>query len=87
MIGLLDTVAEQQVIHRLGWTLLHTLWAVTVVAVALGGMLLILRRGSANARYLGQAINGENESGRAIELRQQISGFKPAIPRPMLDSI
>lgn len=36
---------------RLGWALLHSLWTGVVVAVALGGTLVALRRRSANARY------------------------------------
>lgn len=38
-------------VHLLGWALLHSLWQVTVLAVAEAGVLALLRRGSAALRY------------------------------------
>lgn len=37
---------------RLGWTLVHSLWQIAVVAVIVASLLALLRRRSAQARYL-----------------------------------
>lgn len=49
---LLKMIQGSEVVYRLGWTLLHTLWLGAVVAALLAITLLILRRRSLNARYL-----------------------------------
>ena len=49
---LLKAIQESVVVCRLGWTLLHTLWMGAGVAGLFATTLLILRRRSANARYL-----------------------------------
>ena len=38
--------------ERIGWTLLHSLWQFALLAVLLAGVLEVLRRRSANLRYL-----------------------------------
>ncbi|MCH7688435.1 MAG: M56 family metallopeptidase, partial [Planctomycetes bacterium] len=38
--------------ERLGWSLIHLLWQGTVVAMLLAGLLWLLRRRSANSRYV-----------------------------------
>ncbi len=39
-------------VERIGWTLLHSLWQFALLAVLLAGVLEVLRRRSANLRYL-----------------------------------
>ena len=43
---------SSEVVYRLGWALLHTLWLGFAVAFVLVGVLAALRRRSANARYV-----------------------------------
>ncbi len=52
MIDFIKAFQGSEAIHRLGWTLLHTLWLGAAVAVLFIAAMLILRRCSANARYL-----------------------------------
>jgi beta-lactamase regulating signal transducer with metallopeptidase domain len=51
MNGLSDLMANQAV-YALGWTLLHSLWQVGLIAVVVGSLHLVGRNWSANARYL-----------------------------------
>ena len=44
------------VVQRLGWTLVHFVWAGASVAVLLSGALWLLRKRTANARYLAGCI-------------------------------
>ena len=39
-------------VERIGWTLLHSVWQFALLAVLLAGALEVLRRRSANLRYL-----------------------------------
>jgi beta-lactamase regulating signal transducer with metallopeptidase domain len=48
---LLETLSHP-LAHRLGWTLLHSLWQGALVAVIFGLLQFTLRRASARARYL-----------------------------------
>ncbi len=48
----LQTLLSQQMIERLGWTLIHFVWQATAVALLLAVALRLLRRRSANVRYL-----------------------------------
>jgi beta-lactamase regulating signal transducer with metallopeptidase domain len=48
----LQDLLGQPLVHRLGWTLLHFLWQGAAVALLLAGVLFLLRRRSASARYL-----------------------------------
>ena len=43
---------RQPPVERLGWTLLHFVWQGAAIAAVFGGALAVLRRRSANARYL-----------------------------------
>ena len=52
MSELWQTMMASDVVHRLGWVLLHSIWLGTAVAVMLAASQFILRRRSANARYL-----------------------------------
>ena len=45
----------------LGWTLIHFVWQATLVALLLGGVLRVLRRHSANVRYLAGCCIGLSE--------------------------
>ena len=51
-MGLLETIQGSEAVYRLGWTLVHTLWVGVGVAALFAIAMLILRRLSANARYL-----------------------------------
>lgn len=42
---------SDRMIHTLGWTLVHSLWQAALFAIALGLLLLALRKFSARARY------------------------------------
>src|SRR5687767_857343 len=46
-----ERVLSADVVHRLGWALLHSLWELAAVALALTGCLAALRRAGARARY------------------------------------
>ncbi len=48
----LENLLSQATVERLGWMLVHFLWQATVVAMLLAGFLRLLRRSSANVRYL-----------------------------------
>jgi len=48
----LDQILAADWITRLGWTLLHSLWEIALVAAVLALVLSSLRHGSANVRYL-----------------------------------
>jgi beta-lactamase regulating signal transducer with metallopeptidase domain/protein involved in polysaccharide export with SLBB domain len=52
MSSFLLDCARQPEVHRLGWTLLHSMWEGVVVAAVLAGALRAMRTASANARYL-----------------------------------
>src|SRR5688500_17218903 len=43
---------ESPLVHRLGWTLAHSLWEGAAVALLLGLVLALLKRRSPQARYL-----------------------------------
>ena len=43
---------DQPLVHRLSWTLIHSLWQLIATALLAAGMLAALRRNSANTRYL-----------------------------------
>ncbi|WP_190242676.1 hypothetical protein [Hymenobacter lapidiphilus] len=47
----LEQMLPPALVRALGWTLLHSLWQGAVVALALAGLLLLLRRHSAQVRY------------------------------------
>jgi beta-lactamase regulating signal transducer with metallopeptidase domain len=52
MTEFLGTIETSQLGYRLGWTLLHTLWLGLGVAIAFVVAMRLLRRRSANVRYL-----------------------------------
>ncbi|MBG8552654.1 M56 family metallopeptidase [Hymenobacter guriensis] len=47
----LEQTLSPALVRALGWTLVHSLWQGAVVALALGGLLLVLRRHTATVRY------------------------------------
>jgi len=49
---MLENVFAQQIVEKLGWTLLHFVWQGAIVALALAALLRILRKSSPNLRYL-----------------------------------
>ncbi len=48
----LTDILSHQVVYKLGWTLLHLLWQAGIVALLLAILLRLLRRASANLRYI-----------------------------------
>lgn len=48
----LENILSQEMIQRLGWTLLHFVWQATAMALLLAILLTILRKASANVRYI-----------------------------------
>jgi len=48
----LETLLSQQMIERLGWTLIHFVWQAATVALLLAAGLRGLRRSSSNVRYV-----------------------------------
>ena len=47
----LESILTSSIVHRVGWTLLHSLWQAAAVAALLAGAMWILRRRSASLRY------------------------------------
>ncbi|GAB3834856.1 M56 family metallopeptidase [Hymenobacter jeollabukensis] len=47
----LETLLTPALVRAVGYTILHSLWQGAVVALALGGLMLVLRRHSAQVRY------------------------------------
>jgi beta-lactamase regulating signal transducer with metallopeptidase domain len=56
MTELLQSIQDSQAVYRLGWTLLHSLWLGACVAVAFSVVQVMLRRRSANARYVSGCV-------------------------------
>lgn len=51
-MNLLSDMLSSAIVQRLGWTLLHSVWQLVLVAILLSALLAALRRRSAEARYL-----------------------------------
>ena len=51
MIALQD-ILSQEIVQKLGWTLLHFIWQAAVLAIFLAILLRILRKSTANLRYI-----------------------------------
>jgi len=48
----LANILSQQIIQKLGWTLLHFIWQAAAVALLLAILLRVLRKSTANVRYV-----------------------------------
>jgi len=48
----LENILSQEIVQRLGWTLLHFVWQAAAVALLLAIVLQVLRKYSANLRYI-----------------------------------
>ena len=48
----LENIISQQVIQKLGWTLIHFLWQGTVIALLLAILLKLLHKSTPNLRYI-----------------------------------
>jgi prepilin-type processing-associated H-X9-DG protein len=48
----LENILSPQIVQKLGWTLLHFVWQAAVVALLLAILLRVLRKSSANLRYI-----------------------------------
>lgn len=51
-MGILENILSQDLVQKLGWTLLHSLWQGAVVVLLLAVCLRILHKSSANLRYV-----------------------------------
>ena len=51
-MDILENILSEEIIQRLGWTLVHFVWQATVVALILAIVLRLLRRYSVNLRYI-----------------------------------
>jgi len=49
---ILEDILSQEIIQKLGWTLVHFIWQAAVVALLLAILLRILRKSTANLRYI-----------------------------------
>lgn len=47
----IQTLFSEQLIEAFGWTLLHSIWQISIVAISVTLILLLLRKNSAQARY------------------------------------
>ncbi|OAV43766.1 ankyrin repeat domain-containing protein [Lewinella sp. 4G2] len=48
---MIEHALSPELVHAIGWSLVHSLWQAAVFALGLGGLLLALRKYSARARY------------------------------------
>ena len=48
----LEHTLSQGLVQRLGWTLIHFIWQAGIVALLLAILLKLLRKSSANFRYI-----------------------------------
>ena len=51
-MAILESVFAQQIIQKIGWTLIHFLWQAAAIAILLAILLKLLRKSSAGARYI-----------------------------------
>ena len=51
-MDMLENILSQEVVQKLGWTLLHSLWQGGIVVLLLAVLLRVLRKSSANLRYV-----------------------------------
>ncbi|MDT8303018.1 MAG: M56 family metallopeptidase [Sedimentisphaerales bacterium] len=49
---ILQDILSQEIVQRLGWTLLHFIWQAAAVALILAVLLKVLRKSTANLRYI-----------------------------------
>ena len=49
---ILQDILSQEIVQRLGWTLLHFIWQAAAVALILTILLRVLRKCTANLRYI-----------------------------------
>ncbi|MBA7479039.1 Type 3 secretion system secretin [subsurface metagenome] len=48
----LENILSQEIVQKLGWTLLHFVWQAAVVALLLAILLKVMRKSTANLRYI-----------------------------------
>ena len=53
---ILQDILSQEIVERLGWTLLHFIWQAAAVALILAILLRILRKSTANLRYISACL-------------------------------
>ncbi|MHC4207064.1 MAG: M56 family metallopeptidase, partial [Planctomycetota bacterium] len=47
-----ENILSQEIVQKLGWTLLHLVWQAATIALLLGILLALLRKSTANLRYI-----------------------------------
>ena len=50
-MNFITTFFSAELINAIGWTLFHSLWQAAVVAILLGGLMIIMRRFTSHTRY------------------------------------
>ena len=48
----LENILSQQIVQRLGWTLVHFIWQAAAIALLLAILLRVMRKSTANLRYI-----------------------------------
>ncbi len=51
-MSVLEDILSQEIIQKLGWTLIHFVWQAVVVALLLAILLKLLQKSTANVRYI-----------------------------------
>ncbi len=49
---ILEDILSQEIIQKLGWTLVHFIWQAAVIAILVAILLKVLRKSTANLRYI-----------------------------------
>ena len=62
---ILQDILSQEIVQRLGWTLLHFIWQAAAVALILTILLRVLRKSTANLRYTIACLSLALKIGRA----------------------
>lgn len=78
-MDMLEYILSQEVVQKLGWTLLHSLWQGGIVVLLLAVLLRVLRKSSANLRYVTSCL------GLAVIVMLPVVTFY-VVPAPALTS-
>jgi len=63
----LENILSQEIVQKLGWTLLHFVWQAVAVTLLLGILLAVLRKSSANLRYIVACAHRNNAVGLGFD--------------------
>jgi beta-lactamase regulating signal transducer with metallopeptidase domain len=76
-----EILNDSKIVENLGWTLIHSVWQIALVAFILFALLRVLQRFSANARYLAAV------SALALALVLPVATFVNFSVNPSVDSL